>query len=85
MIEVEPSDQHCKMQEELINLLERFAPDVTDIAALAIASNLVGKVLALQDHSKHTQVELMATIARNVRAGHAEAIAVFMGAGQPRN
>ncbi len=92
MIEVEATDKQCDMQAELIDLLERFAPDVSDIAALAIAANLVGKILALQDLREHPMPELLETIQSNIAKGHEEAvdeisngIARALGAGQPRN
>lgn len=86
MRETTPTQAHCDFQDELIDLLELHSPNVSDIEALAIAANLVGKMIALQHGGRYSMKEIVEVVTTNIKAGNAEArAAVFAGANQARN
>jgi hypothetical protein len=45
---------------------------------LAIASNMVGKLVAMQDQRKYTAAAVMEVVAQNIEAGNAQMIAELM-------
>lgn len=74
MIEIAATEIQCDFQQDLIDLLEKHAPDVTKIEALAVAANLVGKIIAMQDGETYSITDLLAIVSANIKAGNAQAL-----------
>lgn len=70
---------HVACMVELKEVLKKYGGDMTAEEILALCSQLVGNVLALQDQTKWTASMLMKIIARNIEVGNAVAIASIMG------
>ncbi len=60
--------------QELIDLLRKHSSAVTDEELLAIAANMVGKIIALQDQTTMTNKRALSIIARNIELGNRQAL-----------
>lgn len=69
----EPTARHRAFRDKLIEALREF-DDVPADQMLAIASHMVGQLVALQDQRKVTPGTAMEIVARNIELGNAEAI-----------
>ena len=65
--------EHEATYAELVALLRRH-PEVEAIELLAIASNIVGKVLAMQDQRRYTRETAMKVVMINIETGNKQAI-----------
>lgn len=66
---------HEVVYQEIVALVHRHADQMTPMEILAIAANMLGKLLAVQDQRRVTPAEAMEVIARNIEEGNAEMIA----------
>jgi hypothetical protein len=64
--------------QDLNALLAKHADEMTAEEMLAVAANLVGKLIALQDQRTMTPDRAMAIVARNIEIGNAQAIETVM-------
>lgn len=69
---------HKIAYSEITALLARHADKMSAMEILAIASNLVGKLLAMQDQRTMTPQAGLEMIMRNIELGNQEAIAELM-------
>lgn len=70
------SPAHEVCYQELAALLARQATQgISPMQVLAIAANMVGKLVALQDQRKVTPAEAMELVAKNIEEGNAQALA----------
>lgn len=68
--------EHEILYQELAALLKRQADKgLSAIEVLAIAANMVGKLIAMQDKRTVTNAMALKTVSENIEAGNAEAIA----------
>ena len=61
--------EHEVLYNELANLLERFK-ELPKEEVLAVAANMVGKIIALQDQRTMTPERAMAIVERNIEIGN---------------
>lgn len=66
--------KHEAAYADLCKLLDKHKDEVTPLELLAIASNMVGKLVALQDQKKVTPNEAMRVVSRNIEIGNRQAI-----------
>lgn len=66
--------EHEAAYQDLVSLLRRNAPQVTSLEMLAIAANLVGKLVAMQDQTTVTVDDAMKVVAKNLERGNAEVL-----------
>jgi hypothetical protein len=66
--------QHEVVYSELTALLNRHARDLTAIEVLAVAANMVGKLVALQDQRITTPEIAMETVIQNLKAGNQDVL-----------
>lgn len=78
MKSIEPSARHLEFRDGAIALLRQFE-DLPAVELLALASHMVGQLVALQDQTKYTAAQLMDLVGENIEAGNAEAIASSFG------
>lgn len=67
--------EHEVAFEDIVNLVRKHAETLSPLELLAIAGNMVGKLLAFQDQRKTTPDQAMRTVAKNIEIGNAQAIA----------
>lgn len=67
-------DKHKVAYADLMALVAKHADSVNADELLAIAANMVGKLLAMQDQRTMTPAMGMETVAQNIEAGNAEMI-----------
>lgn len=78
---VEPNDQSRAFMAELKDALKSVVdkhPEIDGQMMLAVASQLVGNLIALQDQRLVTAGIVMEMVARNIEMGNAEAVAGVM-------
>ncbi|MDR3562028.1 MAG: hypothetical protein P4N59_11420 [Negativicutes bacterium] len=66
---------HEVLYQDLVKLMRKNAGNITSLEMLAIASNLVGKLVAMQDQRTVTREIAMETVAKNLEAGNQHVIA----------
>jgi hypothetical protein len=66
--------EHQVAYQDLAALIRKHADKVDAEGLLAIAANMVGKLVAMQDQRTMTPEMAMVTVAENVAAGNAEMI-----------
>lgn len=66
--------EHEATYQELIALVTRHAVGLTAAEILAIAANMVGKLIAMQDQKTMTPETAMEIIARNIQTGNQQVL-----------
>jgi hypothetical protein len=67
------SPKHEITYQEICDLVKRHSGDLSPLEILAIAANMIGKLVALQDQRKVTKSLAMQTIAKNIEMGNEQA------------
>lgn len=62
--------EHEVVYQELTALLQKHAGKLSAIEMLAVASNMVGKLVAMQDQRSVTPAEAMKVVADNIEYGN---------------
>lgn len=73
---LEPTVAHIALMTDLKEAIGKH-PNLTAMDFLAITSQLVGNLVALQDQTKVTPEEAMEMVVLNIETGNAMAIASF--------
>ena len=68
------SRKHQIVYQEIADLLKRHAVDTTALEVLAIAANLVGKLIAMQDQNAVTSAQALDMVQKNIELGNQEAL-----------
>lgn len=71
---VKAKPEHEVAYGELVKLLDRFAAQISPLELLAIAANLTGKLVALQDRQSVTPEAAMRLVIDNIWRGNHQAI-----------
>lgn len=66
--------EHEIVYQELSKLVNRHAAVMTPLEILAIAANMLGKLIALQDQRKISPAAAMEIVARNIELGNQQVI-----------
>ena len=69
--------QHEQFYQELVELMRKYSAALDSTECLAIAANMVGKLVALQDKATITPAMAMEIVALNLEDGNAQAMAQF--------
>ena len=70
---VTPKPEHQVAYEDLCALVNKHADKVSAEELLAIAANMVGKLIAFQDQCTMSQERAMKTVTENMARGNEEA------------
>lgn len=70
--------EHEAFYQDLAALLKKHAGHLSALEMLAVASNAVGKIVAMQDQRKTTPEQAMEVVARNIEHGNQQTIAELM-------
>ena len=65
---------HEVAYQDLCALMQRHAAELTALELLAIAANMVGKLVAMQDQRTTTPEIAMETVAVNIKMGNEEVL-----------
>jgi hypothetical protein len=71
--------EHEVAYQDLCALVNKHAPKLSSLELLAVAANMLGKLVALQDQRAVTPSEAMEVVAKNVELGNRQAIAEVSG------
>jgi hypothetical protein len=71
---VTPKREHEVAYEDLVALVRKHADDVDGYELLAIAANMLGKLIALQDQRVVTPAMAMDVVAKNIEMGNEQAM-----------
>lgn len=66
--------EHEVVYQELIALVTKHAVGLKAIEILAIAANMVGKLVAMQDQRKTSPTLAMEVVAKNIETGNAQVL-----------
>ncbi len=66
--------EHEIVYQDLCALVNKHADKVSSLEILAIASNMVGKLVALQDQRNITPALAMETVAQNIEYGNKQVL-----------
>lgn len=69
--------EHEVVYQDLVALVRRHADKMTSLEVLAIASNMVGKLIAMQDQRTVTPEKAMEVVTRNVEYGNQQVLAAL--------
>jgi hypothetical protein len=86
---VDTTELHVKLKDDLAGIVHKYvnAHSMPMIDALAITSQFLGMLVALQDQTKWTPEALMSTVSINLQIGNSaviENIGSFNTHGQPK-
>ena len=71
--------EHEVAYQDLCALVNKHAQKLSSLELLAVAANMLGKLVALQDQRAVTPSEAMEVVAKNVELGNRQAIAEVSG------
>ena len=66
--------------QDVVALVEKHAGKLTSLEMLAIASNMVGKIVALQDQRYVTAQKAMDVVAENIQNGNKQVLDALINA-----
>jgi hypothetical protein len=72
------SVNHEAFYQGLVRLVDEHAGKLTAYEMLAVAANLVGKLIAMQDQRKVTPKQALQVVAHNIEYGNAMAMEQLM-------
>lgn len=73
------TEHHQIAFQEIVALVKKHAGHLQAQEMLAIAANMVGKIIALQDQRTMTPAMAMEIVARNIEIGNEQARAELLG------
>ena len=76
------NDNHEAFYQDLAVLLDKHAGHLSGVEILAIASNMVGKIVALQDQRSITPAKAMEIVFKNIEMGNSQVIESLAGSGR---
>jgi hypothetical protein len=75
---IETDERHERFRVALINALRVEGESLPAEELLAVAAQLVGQLVAMQDQRRYTPAQVMDMVARNVEQGNQRAIAMLL-------
>lgn len=72
---------HHVAYDDLVALVRKHADKMTSMELLAIAANVVGKLVAMQDQTTVSPAMAMEVVARNIQLGNHEVLAKIAAIG----
>lgn len=70
--------EHEAFYQDLCATMKRHGANLSAPELLAVASNLVGKLIAMQDQRTMTRERALEIVSKNLEAGNAQALAEVM-------
>ena len=66
--------KHEVLYQELVDLLKKHADELDSLEMLAIAANMLGKLVAMQDQRKVTSDMGMEVVGKNIELGNRQVL-----------
>jgi hypothetical protein len=66
--------EHEVAYQDVCALVNKHADKLTSLELLAVAANMIGKLVALQDQRKVTPKKAMEVVAKNLELGNAQVL-----------
>lgn len=66
--------EHEIVYQDVVSLVQRYAGKLKPIEVLAVASNMVGKLIAMQDQFAVSPEQAMQVVSRNIQVGNSQVI-----------
>lgn len=76
---ITPEPRHKAVMDDLKAVLTRHQNSVNGYEMLALVSQLVGQLLALQDQTARSADAYLATVSKNIELGNAETVEAMLG------
>lgn len=73
-----PTQVHEDCRNAMLKAMDPYKDQLSAIEMLAIASQLVGQLIALQDQRKYTSSAVMAVVSANIEGGNQMVIAQLL-------
>lgn len=73
-----PKKEHQVAYADLLALIQKHADEVTAEELLAIAANMLGKMIAYQNQRTMTRERALETVLRNIEAGNHQVISELL-------
>ncbi len=73
--------EHEVVYQELCELVNRHARNLSPLELLAVAANMVGKLVALQDQRTISPMMAMEIVAKNIQFGNQQVLDELRGKG----
>lgn len=70
-----PGDKHFMLRQDLVNVLRRHQEVLCPAELLAVSSQLVGNLIALQDETRMSPDLAMEIVLQNIEEGNRTAVA----------
>lgn len=71
--------EHEVAYQDLAALIRKHADKMTALEVLAVAANMVGKIIAMQDQRTTTPAVAMAIVAENIEYGNKQMLDLLAG------
>lgn len=65
---------HKQLYLDLIQLLVKYSSDLTAEESLAVAANMIGKMIAMQDQRHMTPEQAMEIVRKNIELGNEQVL-----------
>lgn len=66
--------EHEVAYQDICSLVNKHADNIDSLELLAIAANMLGKLIALQDSTKYTHEEVMKIVTENIEYGNRQVL-----------
>lgn len=76
---IEPKPEHQVLYSDLVALLSKYSDKMSGAEMLAVAANMLGKMVAFQDQRTMTPQQAMEIVANNITIGNQQALAEILG------
>lgn len=77
MVEKATTEIHQNLYQDLLDLLNKYAGQLPAPEVLAIASNIVGKLMAYQDQRSMTPAMAIELVRENIELGNRQALEIL--------
>lgn len=81
---VKAKPEHEVAYQDLTELVRKHADKMTALELLAVAANMLGKLVAMQDQRRITPSQAMEVVGTNIEAGNAQIIEQLASASSGR-
>lgn len=77
---VNAKPEHEVVYQDLVKLVTKHADKISPLEMLAIAANMLGKMIAMQDQRTITPAQAMEIVSQNIEFGNKEILETLMQA-----
>lgn len=75
---IKAKPEHEVVYQDLVKLVTKHADKISELEMLAIAANMLGKMIAMQDQRAITPAQVMEIVSQNIESGNKEILETLM-------